>query len=91
MKQLLAILTLSSLLLANQATQNELNFEEDFLKSLEEVSEIATKTKLNIDDSPSFVTVLHSNELQQLGIKNIFEALGQVPGVQLNANSQVCL
>jgi len=55
----------------------------DFLNSLDEVSEIATKTKLNIDDTPSFVTVLNSNKLQKLGINNIFEALGLVPGVQL--------
>ena len=47
------------------------------------MSEIATKTKLNIDDTPSFVTVLHSDKLQKLGVNNIFEALDLVPGVQL--------
>lgn len=83
MKYLLILLTLSSFLFANETVQDELSFEEDFLESLEEVSEIATKTKLNIDDSPSFVTVLHSDKLQKLGIKDVFEALGQVPGVQL--------
>lgn len=79
MKHLLFLLLTSMLLLSNE----ELNFEDDFLQSLEDVSEIATKSKLNIDDSPSFVTVLHSDKLQKLGIDNVFEALAQVPGVQL--------
>ena len=79
MKYLLPLLLTSSLLFANE----ELSFEEDFLQSLEDVSEIATKSKLNIDDAPSFVTVLHNDKLQKLGIDNVFEALAQVPGVQL--------
>jgi len=79
MRHLLPLLLVSTLLLSNE----ELNFDDDFLQSLEDVSEIATKSKLNIDDAPSFVTVLHSEKLQKLGIDNVFEALGQVPGVQL--------
>lgn len=79
MKNLLLLVLLSFTLFAND-TQN---LESDFLNSLEEVSEIATKTKLNIDDTPSFVTVLHSDKLMKLGVDNVFEALGLVPGVQL--------
>jgi iron complex outermembrane receptor protein len=79
MKYLLPLLISSTLLFSNE----ELSFEDDLLQGLEEVSEIATKTKLNIDDSPSLVTVLHSNKLQKLGIDTVFEALAQVPGVQL--------
>lgn len=79
MKNLLLITLLSFTLFAN----NTLDLESDFLNSLDEVSEIATKTKLNIDDTPSFVTVLHSDKLMKLGIDNVFEALGLVPGVQL--------
>jgi len=79
MKQLLIFLTATVLLFANE----DLDFENDFLSSLDEVSEIATKTKLNIDDTPSFITVLHSSKLQELGINNVYEALAQVPGVQL--------
>ncbi len=79
MKHLLTLSILTTLLFS----QEEISFEEDFLQSLDEVSEIATKTKLNIDDTPSFVTVLHSEKLKEIGITNIFEALGQVPGVQL--------
>jgi len=77
MKYILTCLILVSLSLCAE------DLEMDFLKSLDEVSEIATKTKLNIDDTPSFVTVLQNEELKQVGVKNVFEALGLVPGVQL--------
>lgn len=75
---------LISLLFLNTLFANEnIDFENDFLDSLNEVSEIATKTKLNIDDTPSFVTVLHSNKLKKLGVENILQALSLVPGVQV--------
>ncbi len=77
MKYILTCLILVSLSLCAE------DLEMDFLKSLDEVSEIATKTKLNIDDTPSFITVLRAEELKQIGVKNVFEALGLVPGVQL--------
>ena len=79
MKFLILFLITTTLLLSN----DEISLENDFLQSLNEVSEIATKTKLNIDDVPSFVTVLHNKKLQKLGVTNVFEALGLVPGVSL--------
>ena len=78
MKSLLSLLLLVNLLLANE----EMDLKTDFLSSLDEVSEIATKTKLNIDDVPSFVTILQSDKLQRIGLDTVFEALSQVPGVQ---------
>lgn len=83
MKYVLLLATFTTLLLSN----DDFSIETDFLDSLEEVSEIATKTKLNIDDAPSFVTVLHNEKLQKLGITNLFEALAQVPGVALKRES----
>ncbi len=79
MKHILIFMLLIAPIFANE----ELEFENDFLSSLDEVSEIATKTKLNIDDTPSFVSVLHSEKLKRLGIDSVFEALRLVPGVQL--------
>jgi iron complex outermembrane receptor protein len=78
MKKLLLMVSLGAILYAES-----LNIENDFLQALDEVSEIATKTKLNIDDVPSFVTVLQGNKLKKLGIDNVFDALGLVQGVQL--------
>jgi len=79
MKKLIVI----PLLMLDLLASDQFNINDDFLNSLDEVSEIATKTKLNIDDTPSFVTVLHSEKLQKLGVDNIFEALNLVPGVEL--------
>ncbi|MDQ7042290.1 MAG: TonB-dependent receptor, partial [Sulfurimonas sp.] len=79
MSHFFSLILISTLLLSNDIP----NFEDDFLQSLEEVSEIATKSKLNIDDAPAFVTVLNYEKLRKLGIDNIQEALAQVPGVQL--------
>lgn len=79
MKHISTLLILTSLLSA----QENLDLKTDFLSTLNEVSEIATKTKLNRDDTPSFVTILHANKLKKLGIDSVLEALGQVPGVQI--------
>jgi len=83
MKYLFILVVSYSLLFSNE----NLDFEDEFLQGLEEVSEIATKTKLNIDDSPSFVTVLRSDKLLKLGVNDVFEALSLVPGVQLKRES----
>ena len=80
MKKIVIFCMIISLLL----TASELDFETDFLNSLEEVTKIATKSKLNIDDAPAFITVLNQQKLLNLGVENIYEALGYVPGVQLS-------
>lgn len=56
--------------------------EEDISSLLDEVSEIATKTKLNIDYQPSVVSVLHADKLKKIGIRNVHEALGLLPGIE---------
>lgn len=76
----IALLSLCSTLLLSS---NYSDIDIDLLQGLEDVSEIATKTKLNVDNTPSFVTVLHGDKLQKIGINNIYEAIGLVQGVQL--------
>lgn len=56
--------------------------ESDMGSLLDEVSEIATKTKLNIDYQPSVVSVLHADKLQKIGIRNLHEAMGILPGIE---------
>lgn len=58
--------------------------ETSFLESFEEVSEIATKTKLNIDDMPAFVSILRENDLKQMGVRDAYEALSLIPGVEVS-------
>lgn len=56
--------------------------EHDLGSLLDEVSEIATKTKLNIDYQPSVVSVLHAEKLKKIGIRDLHEALGLLPGIE---------
>lgn len=61
-----------------------IDYDALLLESLDEVSTIATKTKLNIDDMPAFVTILRQDKLLKLGVQDLYEALGLVPGVELS-------
>jgi len=75
-KSLLIVCTAFSFLIANGV--DELNLLED----LNLATEISTKTKLNSNKTPSIVSVLRSDELHQLGIRTVYEALELVPGIQ---------
>ena len=54
----------------------------DLMRVLDEETEIATRTKLNIDFVPGMVTVLHGKDLLAKGVRTVYEALGLVPGVE---------
>ena len=58
------------------------NAEDDFTLLLNEVTDIATKTKLNIDYQPSVVSVLRADKLKKLGISNLHEAIALLPGIE---------
>lgn len=62
--------------------QYNATIEELFNKGLEETSSIATRTRLNVDDIPAFVSILYQEELIKLGIDDIYEALCLVPGIE---------
>ena len=77
MKLLLLILSFTLLLNANEDTLN-------LLKDLDTASQISTKTRLNSNKTPAVVSVLHADELQKLGITNVYEALETVPGIEIS-------
>ncbi len=54
----------------------------DLLGALDEAASIAAEHRLNVDDIPEFVTIWRRQELRALGIKDLFEALSLVPGIQ---------
>jgi len=56
--------------------------DESLESLLDDVTEIATKTKLNIDYQPSVVSVLKADKLKKIGVSNLFEAIGMLPGVE---------
>lgn len=72
------LLLASSLLLANESEML------DFLNDLDTASKISTKTKLNSNKTPGIVSVLHSSELQKLGITDVYSALETVPGIEVS-------
>ena len=64
---ILSVMLMPFYLVAQDIEEQEL----DFLNLLEEVTEIATKTKLNVDFVPGVVSVIKGSELQNLGITNL--------------------
>ena len=63
----------------------------DVLQSLQddmqEYSRIATRTRQNVDYMPYIISAWDSEELNQLGISTLREALGLVPGVDLSVGT----
>jgi iron complex outermembrane receptor protein len=53
----------------------------ELLAILQEETEIATKSKMNADYVPGIVTVLHGDDLEAMGVRTVWEALGFVPGI----------
>ncbi|GAB6042190.1 hypothetical protein JCM17961_28660 [Endothiovibrio diazotrophicus] len=57
------------------------------LDTLEEVTEIATRNRMNTDYVPGMVTVLRGEELESRGIATVWQALGLVSGVEITRNN----
>jgi iron complex outermembrane receptor protein len=53
---------------------------------LDETTQIATKTKLNVDYVPSVVSVLRGSDMRALGVQKVSDALSLIPGVQVFIN-----
>lgn len=56
----------------------------ELLQALDQETQIATKTKMNIDFVPGMVSVLYGEELAAKGVRNATEALAMIPGVELS-------
>ncbi len=79
MRRLYLIIFLGNLLFAS--------YQEDFLKTLNEVSEIATKTKLNIDKTPSNVEVINRNFIVKSGARTLLDLLQYLPGIGISMSA----
>ena len=79
MKKLYLILFLSLYIFANE--------QDDFLKTLNEVSEIATKTKLNIDKTPSSVDVINRDFILKSGARTLLDVIKYLPGIELSMSA----
>ena len=80
-----------SMLLFSISSHAEDMDNPDMLRSLQEdmqeYSRIATKTRQNVDYMPYIISAWNSDELDQLGISTLREALSLVPGVDLSIGS----
>jgi len=61
--------------------------EEDFLKTLNESSEIATENKLNINKIPSNVEVINRDFIIESGARTLLDILEYMPGVEISMNA----
>jgi len=82
-RYLLALLFAPLFSLASSDTSDQVS---DLESMLEEMSEIATKNSINVDYLPSVVTVIDAQTFRDAGIQNIGEALGMLPGIQMQIN-----
>jgi iron complex outermembrane receptor protein len=73
------LLLLGSLAVSLQAAESM----EGITALLEDASEIATKSSLNVDYMPSVVTVIDADAFRDAGIQNLAEALAMLPGFQI--------
>jgi iron complex outermembrane receptor protein len=81
------LIAASSCLIAFALQANDSTGEmEDFESLLSEMSNIATKKSLNVDYLPSVVTVVDAQTFIDGGIQNLGEALGMLPGIQVQIN-----
>jgi len=53
---------------------------------LEDATKVITASKLNIDYTPSVISVLKHEQLNLLGVKTLFEALSLLPGIETSIN-----
>jgi iron complex outermembrane receptor protein len=56
--------------------------KDDLLALLDEQTELATKTRLNLDYVPGLMSVLHGRDLELRGVRTVWEALALVPGIE---------
>lgn len=57
---------------------------QELVTLLNQESELATKSKMNIDFVPGIMSVMHGKDLIARGVQNVYEAIGLIPGVELS-------
>jgi len=76
------VLVFLLLLHCAQASDAAESAAADLLGALKEAATIASQKRLNIDEMPEFTTILRGEKLRAAGVKDLFDALALVPGIQ---------
>jgi iron complex outermembrane receptor protein len=87
MRNILIVTVFALFLILSKLNANQSDNIKDFETLLNDVSDIATKKSLNVDYLPSVVTVINAQTYEDAGIKNIGEALGMLPGIQVQISA----
>jgi outer membrane receptor for ferrienterochelin and colicins len=59
----------------------------ELLQVLDQETQIATKTKMNVDFVPGMVSVLYGEDLAARGVRDAGDALALIPGIELSMSS----
>lgn len=81
--RILIILFIFILLTVTSLSSSEPDTTENFESLLNDMSDLATKKSINVDYLPSVVTVVDAQTFLDGGIQNVGEALGMLPGIQM--------
>jgi outer membrane receptor for ferrienterochelin and colicins len=57
---------------------------QELIQLLDQETELATKSKINVDFVPGIISVLHGKDLLARGVENVYQALGLIPGIELS-------
>lgn len=86
LKKTLVLFLLSFYLYADDLTLDEL-FDLSIIELLEVEVTSSTKTKKNIEQAPSIVTVFNSDDIKKLGARTLSDVLFTVAGVQVQSRT----
>lgn len=73
---------------ASRAQDDEDAAYAELLATLEQETAVVTKTRMNRDFVPGMVSVLEGERLMALGVRTVWEALAQIPGVQTELDAR---
>lgn len=82
-------LSLATVLYASLMSSSAADEQDELDKVLNETTEIATKTRLNIDHVPGTLTIISGDELRTRGLSNIGQALNNVTGMRFNVSGSM--
>ncbi|WP_455200176.1 TonB-dependent receptor plug domain-containing protein, partial [Kaarinaea lacus] len=57
---------------------------QELIQLLDQETELATKSKINVDFVPGIMSVLHGKDMLARGVENVYQALGLVPGIEIS-------
>ncbi|MCI0506604.1 MAG: TonB-dependent receptor [Gammaproteobacteria bacterium] len=57
---------------------------QELIQLLEQETELATKSKMNVDFVPGMMSVLHGKDMLARGVENVYQALGLLPGIEIS-------